>query len=133
MFFAKAIQHVLRVPVRSGAIWASEDEAGRRLLATFQEGLKEHGVAEDVPLAGKPLCDFRHAEVAAAAQAASLADGGAFLRDALGDENWCLLDEMGVPRPEGGLMAAFVAGLGRWFAGPTNPEDPPQDAPQFWR
>ena len=42
----------LRVPVRDGAIWASEDDAGRRLHATFLFAEEEHGVPLDTALDG---------------------------------------------------------------------------------
>ena len=97
--FARAIRQALRVPVRDGAIWASEDDAGRRLQATFHEGLQEHGVPVDVALDGKPLRDFVPAEVADAAQAASLADCEAFLWFALGSTSRRLHGEILAPIP----------------------------------
>ncbi|CAK0871487.1 unnamed protein product [Prorocentrum cordatum] len=53
--FVKAVCRALRVCVRDGAIWASEDDAGRALRASFQLSLEEDGVPVDRALPGRPL------------------------------------------------------------------------------
>ena len=45
--FARAIRQVLHVPVRYGAIWAPEDDAGRQLRGTSRDDLEAHGVVVD--------------------------------------------------------------------------------------
>ena len=94
MCVASAICEALRVPVREGAICASEDDAGRHLRATFQCKLAEHGCPQEGALGGMPLRDFGTAEAKLAAQAASLADCQNFLFAALGPSNAGLITDL---------------------------------------
>ena len=89
--FAKAIHQVLRVPVRAGAIWASED----RLHNLFRAGLDSQGEFVAAALEGKSLHEFVAAEVEEAAQATSLANCESFLWYALAPTEYGLLAEIG--------------------------------------
>ena len=91
---ARAIHQVLRVPVRYGAIWAPEDDAGRQLRTTFHDDLEAHGGVVDAALPGLPLSSFHATEVALAARAANLEDCQPFLFQALGSGSLPLLSEV---------------------------------------
>ena len=92
--FVRAIRQVLCVPVRDGAIWASEDDAGHRLRVTFHASLQEHRMPVDAALGGTPLCDVVPAQAVGVARAASLADCQAFLFLVLGLANLPLIHEV---------------------------------------
>ena len=85
--FARAICETLRVPVREGAISASEDDDGCRLRATFLSKLAEQNCPRAGALDGRPLRNFETTEVEPAAQAASLDECTRFLFTALGPSN----------------------------------------------
>ena len=99
--FARAICETLRVPVREGAISASEDDDGCRLRATFLSLLAEQECHQDGALDGRPLRNFEATEevelaaqaVELAAQAESLDDCMRFLFLALGESNNVLIND----------------------------------------
>ena len=89
--FVRAIVQVLRVPVREGAIWAPEGDAGLELHKKFRSDLEAHGVPVAPALDGRALSSLTCAEVANAAQAATLAECEAFLFFVLGPDNLRLI------------------------------------------
>ena len=91
--FARAICETLRVPVREGAISASEDDDGCRLRATFLSLLAEQECHQAGALDGRPLRNFETTEVELAAQAESLDECMRFLFTALGDSNNELIND----------------------------------------
>ena len=92
--FVRAIYQVLRVPVREGAISASEDDAGQELRAAFVLGLASHELGVEPRLGGQPLRDVTPAEAAPCEHAASLAGCEFFLYLALGTDNLTLIQEV---------------------------------------